>query len=337
MSATTETSKSIGVLGAGTWGIALAKMLRLRGHEVAVWSALPEEIRQLSATNEHPKLPGVELPLGLDYTEDLEHACADRDVVMIATPSVFVRGTAAAAREFIPAHQVVVCVAKGIEADTLYTMTDVIAEELAGLEPRLVALSGPTHAEEVARCMPSTIVSASDDAEAARFVQQVYSAPFMRVYTNNDPRGIELCGAIKNVIALAAGIGKGLGVGDNAKAALITRGLAEMKRLGVAFGCSEETFNGLAGLGDLVVTATSEHSRNNRAGMLIGQGMAPQDAVREVGMVVEGLNALPAMIELRDKCNVDMPITTAVADVVAGRLTPQEALEALYARALKAE
>lgn len=337
MSLSAEEKKSVAVLGAGTWGIALAKLLCVKGHDVVVWSALPDELTQLAATNEHPKLPGVELPSALTYAPSLERACANRDVIVIATPSVFVRGAAHDARPFIPERQIVVCVAKGIEADTLYVMTDIIAEELDGLNPRLVALSGPTHAEEVARCMPSTIVSASDDAEAALAVQSVFATSFMRVYTNDDPRGVELCGALKNVIALAAGIAKGLGCGDNAKAALITRGLAEMKRLGVAFGCSDTTFNGLAGLGDLVVTATSEHSRNNRAGTLIGQGLSPEEAVREVGMVVEGLNALPAMVELRDRYNVDMPIVSAVDDVVSGRVSAADALDDLFARDLKAE
>lgn len=329
--------KSIAVLGAGTWGIALAKLLCVKGHDVAVWSALPSEVDQLAATNQHPKLPGVELPDALHYTASLEEACACRDLLVFATPSVFVRGTAHDARPFIPQGQLAVCVAKGIEADTLFTMTDIIEQELEGLGVRMVALSGPTHAEEVARCMPSTIVSASTDTSAAREVQAIFATDFMRVYTNGDPKGVELCGALKNVIALAAGIAKGLGCGDNAKAAIITRGLAEMKRLGSALGCRPETFNGLAGLGDLVVTATSEHSRNNRAGTLMGQGLSPEEAKKQVGMVVEGLNALPAMVELRDRYNVEMPIVTAVDDVVAGRLTAAEALEALFARDLKAE
>lgn len=332
-----EDMKSIAVLGAGTWGIALAKLLCVKGHSVTVWSALPDEIEQLSATAQHPKLPGVELPAGLRYTASLEEACAGRDLLVFATPSVFVRGTARDARPYIPQGQLAVCVAKGIEADTLFTMTDVIEQELDGLGARLVALSGPTHAEEVARCMPSTIVSASEGAAAARQVQEIFATPFMRVYTNGDPKGVELCGALKNVIALAAGIAKGLGCGDNAKAAIITRGLAEMKRLGAAVGCRPETFNGLAGLGDLVVTATSEHSRNNRAGTLMGQGLSPEEAKAQVGMVVEGLNALPAMVELRDRHGVDMPIVTAVDDVVAGRLTAAQAMDSLFARDLKAE
>lgn len=333
----TDRQVSIGVLGAGTWGIALATLLATKGYEVVVWSALSQEIESLRRVNVHAKLPGVKLPDSLQYTSDIAEACHNRDIVLIATPSVYVRGTAQAARPFIPQNQIVVCVSKGIETQTLKTMTDIIDEELAGLDPRLVALSGPTHAEEVARCMSSAIVSASTDTQAAEYVQDVFATSFMRVYTNDDPKGVELCGAIKNVIALASGIAKGLGCGDNARAALITRGLAEMKRLGVALGCKESAFNGLAGLGDLVVTCTSEHSRNNKAGFLMGQGLTPDQATHEVGMVVEGLNALPAMVRLRDEYQVDMPIVSAVDDVVSGRMSAEKAIEALYVREQRAE
>lgn len=328
---------SIGVLGSGTWGTALAKLLALKGYNVWMWSALSEEIDQLKATNQHPKLPGVELPDSLNYTASLEEACNNKEVILVATPSIFVRQTAKQAREFLPENQIVVCVAKGIETATSDTMTDIIEEELSGLNPRVVALSGPTHAEEVARCMPSTIVSASTDKEAALRIQSIFSTYYMRVYTNADPKAVELCGALKNVIALASGIAKGLGCGDNAKAALITRGLAEMKRLGKAMGYSEAAFDGLAGLGDLVVTCTSEHSRNNKAGKLMGQGLTPEEAVKEVGMVVEGLNALPSMMKLAKDYNVEMPITEAVDGIVNGRITASEAMDMLFDRPLKAE
>lgn len=334
---TMSSKETIGILGAGTWGIALATLLATKNYDVTVWSALPQEIESLQRTHMHAKLPGVKLPVSLNYTSDIQSACENKDIVLIATPSVYVRGTARSAKPFLPQNQIVVCVAKGIETQTLMTMTDIIDEELAGLNPRLVALSGPTHAEEVARCMSSTIVSASTDAQAAKYVQGVFATNFMRVYTNDDPKGVELCGALKNVIALASGIAKGLGCGDNARAALITRGLAEMKRLGEALGCKEAAFNGLAGLGDLVVTCTSEHSRNNKAGFLMGQGLTPDQATHEVGMVVEGLNALPAMVKLRDEYQVEMPIVSAVDDVVSGRMSANEAIESLYAREQKAE
>lgn len=201
----------------------------------------------------------------------------------------------------------------------------------------MVVLSGPTHAEEVARCMASTIVSASEDEDTAKYVQTIFATDYMRVYTNASPKAVELCGALKNVIALASGIAKGLGCGDNAKAALITRGLVEMKRLGSALGYDEAAFDGLAGLGDLVVTCTSEHSRNNKAGFLMSQGATPEEAVKEVGMVVEGLNALPAMVKLSETYQVDMPIIMTVNDIVQGNITAQEAMSMLFARDLKAE
>ena len=327
----------IGILGAGTWGNALANLLAHKGFGVTVWSALPDEVAELEKTHVHPNLPGVELDSSISYTADVASAASGRDLVVFATPSQFIRSTARAAREHLDTGQICVSVAKGIEQNTFLTMSEVAASELEGLSPRMVALSGPTHAEEVARGMLSTIVSASDDAEAARVVQETFATSWMRVYTGSDPRGAEICGALKNVIALAAGIAGGLGCGDNARAALITRGLAEMKRLGTALGCEESTFYGLAGMGDLIVTCSSEHSRNNRAGKLIGSGMTAEEACKEVGMVVEGLNALPAALALAERCGVEMPIAEAVDDVVSGREAASGIIEKLYSRELKAE
>ena len=297
--------KKIGVLGAGTWGMALARMLCVSGNDVQVWSALPAEVENLSATRVHPNLPGMKIPEELQFTKSIEEVCTGKDVLLFAVPSVFVRSTTAKARPYIPDGQILVDVAKGMEPDTLYTMTEVIADELnkegGPQNAKLVALSGPTHAEEVALDMPTTIVSACPDEAAAEYVQDVFSNTCMRVYTNADIKGVELSGALKNVIALGVGISTGLGYGDNARAALITRGIAEIARLGVAMGCNIHTFAGLAGIGDLIVTATSMHSRNNRAGILIGKGKSPEQAVKEVGMVVEGINALPAAMELAAK------------------------------------
>ena len=294
------TKKKIGVLGAGTWGMALARMLCVSGNEVQVWSALPAEVDSLSAARVHPNLPGMKIPAELQFTKSIEEVCTGKDVLLFAVPSVFVRSTTAKARPYIPDGQILVDVAKGMEPDTLYTMTEVIADELnregGPKGVKLVALSGPTHAEEVALDMPTTIVSACPDEAAAEYVQDVFSNTCMRVYTNADIKGVELSGALKNVIALGVGISTGLGYGDNARAALITRGIAEIARLGVAMGCNIHTFAGLAGIGDLIVTATSMHSRNNRAGILIGKGKSPEQAVKEVGMVVEGINALPAAV-----------------------------------------
>ena len=256
---------------------------------------------------------------------------------MFAVPSPFVRTTARKAAPYIEDGQIIVDVAKGIEEDTLYTMTEIIADELKNPTVKLVALSGPTHAEEVIKDLPTTIVSASSDAETAETIQKVFTTGCMRVYTNDDVRGVELCGALKNVIALASGVATGLGCGDNAKAALITRGIAEISRLGTAMGCREQTFGGLAGIGDLIVTATSMHSRNNRCGMLIGQGVPVEEAIKQVGMVVEGINALPAAISLAKKYDVEMPIVETVDAVVNGKVDVSMAIHTLMSRELKSE
>ena len=302
----------IGILGAGTWGMALARMLTVSGNDVTVWSALEQEIDNLSTTRVHPNLPGMTIPAEMKFTKSVEEVCTDKEILLFAVPSVFVRSTAAKARPFVPDGQIIVDVAKGIEKDTLFTMTEILADEL-GKEGgpkgvRLVALSGPTHAEEVAIDLPTTIVSASKDMEAARFVQTVFTNNVMRVYTNEDIKGVELSGAMKNVIAL-----------------------------GVAMGCNVHTFAGLAGIGDLIVTATSMHSRNNRAGILIGKGETPEQAVKEVGMVVEGMNALPAALELAAKYQVEMPIVQTVNAVVNKGMSAAEAVRSLMDRDPKNE
>ncbi|MBR4016709.1 MAG: NAD(P)-dependent glycerol-3-phosphate dehydrogenase [Oscillospiraceae bacterium] len=327
----------IGVLGAGTWGMALARMLSNAGHDVTVWSAIEKEIDDLSQTRRHPNLPDIELPEQLVYTKDIQTVCENKSILLFAVPSPFVRSTAKKAAPYIKDDQIIVDVAKGIEPTTLFTMTQIIEDELQNPAVKMVALSGPTHAEEVIRDLPTTIVSASKDAQAAEFVQKVFTTGCMRVYTNDDVLGVELCGALKNVIALASGIATGLGCGDNAKAALITRGIAEISRLGTAIGCRETTFGGLAGIGDLIVTATSMHSRNNRCGMLLGQGIPVEEATRQVGMVVEGLNALPAALSLSKKYNVEMPIVETVDAVVSGRVEISEAIRTLMSRDLKSE
>ena len=331
----------IGVLGAGTWGIALARMLSLSGHEVTVWSAIAEEIDSLDSTRRHKNLPGVIIPDAIVLTKSIEKACSDKDILLFAVPSVYVRTTTAAAAPFVPDGQLIVDVAKGIEPDTLMTMTHVIADELKKQgehsHVRLVALSGPTHAEEVSKDIPTAIVAASTDQEAAETVQNAFTNDCMRVYTHYDVLGVELCGAIKNVMALAAGISTGLGFGDNTKAALITRGMAEISRLGLRMGCAVPTFAGLAGIGDLIVTATSMHSRNNRCGQLIGRGLTAEQAVKEVGMVVEGLNALPAAVALSAKYDVEMPITAAVDALVNRHVDVKAAAAELMGREKKDE
>lgn len=323
----------IGILGAGTWGIALARMLSLTGHQIIVWSAIEKEIDQLSAEYTHPNLPGVVIPKDVRFTKEIEEAC-NQEMLLFAVPSVFVRATAKRVKPYWNG-QIVIDVAKGIEADSLLTMSQVLRDELGNVP--IVALSGPTHAEEVARDIPTTIVSASEDMTAAETVQDVFMNTCMRVYTSADVLGVELAGALKNIIALASGVCSGLGFGDNTKAALITRGLAEITRLGVAMGCRPQTFSGLAGIGDLIVTATSVHSRNNRCGQLIGSGMQVEDAKKAVGMVVEGINALPAAIQLRDRWGVEMPIISATDAVINRGADPRSTVMSLMVRDKKTE
>lgn len=332
---------NIGVLGAGTWGTALARMLSNNGHRVIIWSAIEKEVDEYSKTRVHPNLPGMVIPDEIVFTKDIAQVCEGQDVLMFAVPSVFLRSTATAAAPHIPDGQLIVDVAKGIEPNTLMTMTEVIRDALSkdGKHDhvRLVALSGPTHAEEVALDAPTTIVSACADSEAAELVQDVFMNTCMRVYTNKDILGVELCGALKNIIALASGISFGMGYGDNARAALITRGLTEIRRLGLKMGCAEQTFAGLAGVGDLIVTATSMHSRNNRCGQLIGKGVSPADAVKQVGMVVEGINAIPAAMTLAEKYDVEMPLVAAVDAIVNRGKDPVIAVRELMERDKKDE
>lgn len=324
----------ITVLGTGTWGIALARLLANNSHQVCAWSKIEAELKVLEKTNVHPKLPMVTLPKNIKYEKELSVACKDAQIIIMAVPSPFVRLVARQASPYIT-NQIIVDVAKGIEKESCKTLSEVITEELPSA--RVVVLSGPTHAEEVAVDMPTTIVSASKDIAAAQEVQEVFSTKTFRVYTNDDVIGVEICGALKNIIALATGISQGLGFGDNAKAAIITRGVAEIKRLGSKMGCKEATFAGLAGIGDLVVTCTSMHSRNNKAGILLGKGYSAQKAIDEVGMVVEGINALPAAIELSKKYSIELPIISAVNDIVKGNILPTDAIRILMQRGLTNE
>lgn len=331
----------IGVLGAGTWGVALARVLALAGHQVVVWSAVEKEIDTLAAEHAHPNLPGMVFPQEIVLTKQVEEACQAVEMLLFAVPSVYVRSVAAQVRPWLPDGQVIVDVAKGIEPDTLYTMSQIIKDELnldgAHANVKVVALSGPTHAEEVARDLPTFIVSACEDLEAAQLVQQAFVNTCLRAYTNEDVLGVELCGALKNIMALAAGISAGLGFGDNALAGLITRGIAEMTRLAKMMGCQEATCAGLAGIGDVIVTAGSVHSRNRKAGLLIGQGMAPAEAIRKVGMVVEGVNALPAAMQLIRRYQVQMPIIEGVNAIINEGQSPADVVQGLTSRRLQDE
>lgn len=319
----------ISVLGAGTWGVALARLLHNAGHRVTIWSAIEKEIEHLEATRRHPNFPDTLLPEQIAYTKDIKTACADQDMIVFAVPSPYVRTTARKAAPYVTANQIIVDVAKGIEVNTFYTMSEIIADELKNPDVRIVALSGPTHAEEVIKDLPTAIVSACEDIQAAKYVQSIFNTDFFRVYTSDDIRGVELCGALKNVIAVACGIAKGIGCGDNAKAALITLGITEMSRLGAAMGCREQTFSGLSGIGDLIVTATSMHSRNYQCGILLGKGVPIDQALLQVGMVVEGINTLPAAIMLAQKYNVHMPIIETVNAVVSETIDESEIVRLL--------
>ena len=332
---------NISVLGAGTWGLALARMLALDGYNVTVWSAFKSEVDDLSTNRCHKNLPGMVIPDSIVFTEDMAKACQDMGVIVFAVPSPFVRSTAAKAMTYIPDGQIIVDVAKGIEPDTLLTMTEVIKDELNKdgnhHNIKLVALSGPTHAEEVARDIPTAIVSACLDMDVAKVVQEVFSNTCMRTYTNTDVLGVELCGALKNIVALASGVVDGMGFGDNTRAALITRGIGEIRSLGMSMGANIQTFSGLAGIGDMIVTATSNNSRNFRAGQLIGKGVPVPEAVSQIGMVVEGIHALNAAVKLAAKYHVDMPIIMAVDAVVNHGADPRQELARLMVRPKRSE
>ncbi len=328
------------IIGAGTWGTALSRAIALKTEEVTVWTCIPEEADRLTRERAHWNLPGMTVPGNVSFTTDGEEAVRGAEFIIVAVPSVYVRQTMNMFREQIKGNPVIICASKGIESRTLLTLTGVIRDELHCAEnggPRIAAISGPTHAEEVARDMPTLLVAASENLETAAKVQQLFENTCIRAYTNTDLLGVEICGALKNVEALAVGIAAGLGYGDNTRAALITRGMEEIRRLGLAMGCAERTFFGLAGIGDLIVTATSMHSRNNRAGILIGKGKNVKEAVKEVGMVVEGINALPAATALCRKYGMDMPLIQSVHEIVENDAKPDEIVRDLMNRKLRME
>lgn len=319
-----------GVIGAGSWGIALAVLLHQNGHEVTVWSALKEEITALKRDHEHKTLPGVKLPDTMVFTDNLEEAMTDRDLLVLAVPSIYTRKTAADMKPYCRNEQLIVNVAKGIEETTLMTLSEIIEEELPMAD--VAVLSGPSHAEEVSRGLPTTCVTGAGTKATAEYIQNIFMSPAFRVYTSPDILGIELGGSIKNVIALAAGIADGLGYGDNTKAALITRGITELAKLGIAMGGRFETFCGLSGIGDLIVTCASMHSRNRRAGILIGQGATMEDAMKEVKMVVEGVYSAKAARALAEKYQISMPIIEQVNQVLFEGKTASEAVKELMMR-----
>ena len=326
----------IGVLGAGSWGTALAILLHDNGHDVTVWSIHEEEVEALNTTRRHErKLPGVEIPEGILFTTDMKETMSDKDVCVLAVPSPFIRSTCQKMKQYVRAGQIIVNVAKGIEENTLYTLTDIIEEELPYADA--CVLSGPSHAEEVSRRLPTTCVVSSRTRKTAEYLRSVFVSPVFRVYISPDMLGIELGGALKNVIALAAGTADGLGYGDNTKAALITRGIAEIARLGIKMGGKPETFYGLTGIGDLIVTCASVHSRNRKAGYLMGQGYTMEEAMKEVQMVVEGVYSAKAALELSRKYQVEMPIVEQVNKVLFENKNAEEAVKELMLRDKKIE
>ena len=327
---------SIGVIGAGSWGTALAYLLYQNGHDVTLWSIVEAEVELLTTKRENPdKLPGVKLPDSMVITSDLQEAVSGKDVLVLAVPSLFVRSTACKMKEYVGKGQIIVNVAKGIEDGTLHTLSQVIGSELPQAE--IAVMSGPSHAEEVGQGIPTTIVVGARNRETAEYLQNIFMSNVFRVYTSPDVLGIELGGALKNVVALAAGIADGLGYGDNTKAALITRGITEIARLGMAMGGKLETFSGLSGIGDLIVTCASMHSRNSRAGILIGKGYSYEEAMKEVNMVVEGVYSAKAAIGLAEKYQVQIPIIEQVNEVLFHGKKADEAVKDLMLRDKKLE
>lgn len=326
----------IGFLGAGSWGTALSVLVANNGHDVFLWSAVEAELTLLSTKREHTeRLPGVKLPDNIYIERDLKKACTDMDLIVFSVASPYVRSVADMAAEYIKDGQKIVNVGKGIEENTLYTLSHVLKEVLP--ECDIAVLSGPSHAEEVVKGVPTTVVVGAASKETALYVQDIFMNDKFRVYINPDIIGIELGGAIKNVIALAAGIVDGLGLGDNTRAALMTRGLAEISRLGVAMGGKPETFSGLSGIGDLIVTCTSSHSRNHSAGYLMGKGLTAKEAMEEVKQVVEGVYSAKAVASLAEKYNVDMPIVEQINNVLFKNKTAKQALDELFERDRKME
>ena len=327
-------SKSVAILGTGGWGTALGMVLCDKGITVKMWSLFEKEVNHLNEIRENPLLKGVKIPNEIIFTNDLDCAVNDADIIVLAVPSHVVKSVCNMLKKYndLP---IIVNVSKGFDEENCDLLSDVIKNTLS--TDKIVVLSGPTHAEEVAKKIPTTIVAASENTEYAEYIQNVFACEYFRVYTNKDVTGVEICGAVKNVIALCAGISDGCGFGDNTKAALMTRGMKEIQRLGVKLGGLPETFMGLTGVGDLIVTCTSMHSRNRRAGILIGKGKTTEEAIAEVNMVVEGIKACDCVYKLAEKYDVDMPIVNTAYDVLHNGVKPEDAVKKLMLRDMKSE
>ncbi len=323
--------EKICVLGAGSWGTALALVVAKKGYNVSMWTLSEDQCQKVNSTRENVDyLPGVNIPKNIHITTGLKEAINDSSVIVLAVPSQAIRSVCKQIKPFVNKNQILVDVAKGLEKGTGLRLSQVCEKELP--ECKYVVLSGPSHAEEVSRDIPTTVVVASEDLTTAEKIQDIFMSPKFRVYTNPDVVGVELGGALKNIIAFGAGICDGLGYGDNAKAALMTRGIREISRLGVAMGAETSTFSGLSGIGDLIVTCTSMHSRNRRAGILIGQGKSLEETLKEVKMVVEGITATEVAYEVAKKLNIEMPITNAIYSVLHDGANPDEVVDELMMR-----
>ena len=335
---------NIGILGAGSWAIALSVLLNKRGHKIRMWEFSASDAEMLRAKREHPtKLPGIHIPQEIEIVNDIAATIRFGEIIICAVPSQTMRSTMkslakVAQQDELDRIKGWVIVAKGIEIDSLKLMTDVLLEEVPMLTiDKLVVLSGPSHAEEVSRDIPTTIVAASENQQLALLIQDAFSTETFRVYTNNDIRGVELAGSVKNVIALAAGICDGMGFGDNTKGALLTRGIVEMMRLGKKMGAQESTFSGLAGIGDLITTCISKHSRNRNMGELIASGLSLDEALSKMTMVAEGVQTTKSVYNLARKLDIDMPITQEVYKTLFEGKSAKHAVRDLMVRESKPE
>ena len=325
---------NIAIIGSGSWGVALATHLANMGHNVKIWSFLEEERDLINNEKKCKFLPNLTLPQGIMCSTDFKEVIEGADFILHVTPSKFTRDTFKQYKQYVGKTPIIIC-SKGFEKETMKTLDEVILDELP--EARVGALSGPSHAEEVSIAIPTVLVMASKDKEVRELVQDAFMCSHMRVYTSEDIKGVELGGALKNIIAFCAGVSAGVGFGDNTFAALITRGLGEISRLGVALGGKKDTFFGLSGLGDLIVTCLSEHSRNRRAGKLIGQGKTLEEAKKEVGMVIESIDNIDVAYALSQKYNIEVPIINTAYDVIYNKLDAKEAVEKLMTREKKME
>ena len=325
---------NIAIIGSGSWGVALATHLANMGHNVKIWSFLEEERDLINNDKKCKFLPNLTLPQGIMCSTDFKEVIEGADFILHVTPSKFTRDTFKQYKQYVGKTPIIIC-SKGFEKETMKTLDEVILDELP--EARVGALSGPSHAEEVSIAIPTVLVMASKDKEVRELVQDAFMCSHMRVYTSEDIKGVELGGALKNIIAFCAGVAAGVGFGDNTFAALITRGLGEISRLGVALGGQKDTFFGLSGLGDLIVTCLSEHSRNRRAGKLIGQGKTLEEAKKEVGMVIESIDNIDVAYALSQKYNIEVPIINTAYDVIYNKLDAKEAVEKLMTRETKME